>query len=174
LVQNGKNAYLEIKTITNYVSRYTQQGSVFQPETDEYEQGIEWSVRPVISYDRKYITIRMRPKLEAFDAANSRTIIERRLTTIASTGDTNLAGVVEYPYFLPVLQITQMETYVTIPDGGTILMGGLIQDNRNENISGVPLLSSIPFVGRLTRSESRDYEKQNMVIMVQGKIIELE
>ncbi|MCX7934906.1 MAG: type II and III secretion system protein [Planctomycetota bacterium] len=73
-----------------------------------------------------------------------------------------------------MIETTQLQTTLTVPDGGTVLLGGLIQENRLENISGIPLLSSVPFVGRALRSETRDNRKQNLVIMVSGKIIELD
>ncbi|MBN2714150.1 MAG: hypothetical protein JXR97_17155, partial [Planctomycetes bacterium] len=174
LIANGKNAYLEVETVTNYVSTYTQQGDIFQPEIADYEQGITWSIRPVISYDRKYITIRVRPRLQSFDAANSRTIQMTRVATVGNADEGSIAGLMTFDFFLPVLKLTQLETYATIPDNGTILMGGLIQDGRTESISGVPLLSNIPFIGRLTKSEKRDYSKQNLVIMLHGKIVELD
>ncbi len=175
LVANGRNAYLQIYTTTNYVSNWTQQGTVFQPVVQSYEQGVEWSVRPVISFDRKYITIRVRPTLTAYDSVNSQQRIDNR-AVIAINPPTSppVWEVQELPYLLPVIETTQLESFVTIPDGGTVLMGGLIHDKRDNNISGIPLVSSIPFAGRLFRTERHDNQQRNIVIMVQGKIIELE
>jgi len=173
LVANGRNAYLEIFTTTNYVANWTQQGAVFQPEVQQYEQGVEWSVRPVISFDRKYITIRVRPRLIAFDPENSQSRIDQRLVA-RDLGAGIVPEIMDLEYLLPVLETTQLESFVTIPDGGTVLMGGLIADNKNTNISGIPLVSSIPFVGRAFRNEQRNHSQRNLVIMVQGKIIELD
>jgi type II secretory pathway component GspD/PulD (secretin) len=172
-VANGHNAYLQIFTVTNYVRTYTQQGTVFQPEVQQYTQGVEWSVRPVISFDRKYITIRVRPRVRRFDPQNSRTIAMQRTTVITATTPP-VVGVVDLPFFLPVFETTELETSVTIPDSGTVLMGGLIRDSRDERISGVPLLSSVPFVGRALRSERRANEKNNLIIMLSGKIVQLD
>jgi len=174
LVANGYNAYVQIFTLTNYVRTYTQQGDIFQPEVAQYEQGISWSVRPVISFDRKYITIRVRPRMMAFDPARSRNETMTRTTVIGGTTGARVVGVVTFPFFLPVIETTQLQTTLTVPDGGTVLLGGLIQENRLENISGIPLLSSVPFIGRALRNETRNNTKQNLVIMVSGKIIELD
>jgi len=174
LVANGNNAYLQIFTITNYVRTYTQQGDIFQPEVRQYEQGVEWNVRPVISFDRKYITIRLRPRLVAYDAVNSWQWSMRRTTVIGGTTGGRILSAIDLPMTLPSIVTTQLESSVTIPDGGTVLVGGLIQDNREEGVSGVPFLSSIPVIGRALRNEKRSHEKRNLIIMVQGKIVELD
>ncbi|MCX7934907.1 MAG: hypothetical protein N3A66_06570, partial [Planctomycetota bacterium] len=90
-------AYVQIFTRTNYVRTYTQQGDIFQPEIQEYEQGISWSVRPVISFDRKYITIRVRPRLMAFDPARSRNETMTRTTVVGGTTGARVVGVVDFP-----------------------------------------------------------------------------
>jgi len=176
LVTNGRNAFLKILTTTNYVARYEQQSHVYQPVIEQYDQGITWSVRPVISFDRKYITIRVRPKIVSLDTVNSRNGTFRQSTLVADTGAVG-GGVVDdvdYPFLMPVIITTQLETNITLPDGGTVLMGGLIRDAREEASTGVPLISSIPILGRLTRSENVNHEKETLVVMVQGKIIELD
>ncbi len=178
LVANGKNAYTRVATETRYVRTYTQQGDEFQPELDSYNQGVTWNVRPVISFDRKYITIRLRPRIESLvlmDTFSINLFVESENSSVSSnSGSGPSYNTYTLPMMLPRVRVTQLESFATIPDGGTILMGGFIEDNRSEAVSGTPALSNLPIVGKLLRSETTTRDKSNMVIIVHGKIVELD
>jgi general secretion pathway protein D len=67
---------------------------------------------------------------------------------------------------LPYLRIRELETEMTIADGSTIGMGGLIYDKLETFRDKVPVLGSIPLVGRLFRSEGERSVKRNLMIFV--------
>lgn len=77
-------------------------------------------------------------------------------------------------YSNPVVKQTIFETNATIPDGGTLLIGGQLKEANNESVTGIPILTSVPYAGRLFRTESKSREGTNRVIMVSAKIVELE
>ena len=66
---------------------------------------------------------------------------------------------------LPYLRIRELETRVTVADGNTIGMGGLIYDKSQSFNDAVPLLGKIPFLGRF-RSEGSRSIKRNLMIFV--------
>jgi len=72
------------------------------------------------------------------------------------------------------LETTTVRTTATVPDQGTMLVGGLVQLESSGAVSGVPLLSSIPVLGRLTRSEKEEHIRSNLVFIVRTEILELE
>jgi len=67
---------------------------------------------------------------------------------------------------LPYYRIREIETQLTVADGSTVGMGGLIYDKLETYKDKVPVLGSIPFLGRLFRSEGERSVKRNLVIFV--------
>ncbi len=72
---------------------------------------------------------------------------------------------------LPVLATTSVNTVVSVPDGGTILMGGIKRMREQRIERGVPMLSSIPYVNRLFTNVGVSRETTNLMMMVTPRII---
>jgi general secretion pathway protein D len=66
----------------------------------------------------------------------------------------------------PIFKTRKMETSVTIEDGSTIVMGGLIKEQLETFKDSVPILGKIPLIGRLFRSEGEKSVKRNLLIFV--------
>ena len=62
-------------------------------------------------------------------------------------------------------------TTVIVEDGGTLVLGGLIQDDIRESEQRVPLLGSIPLIGRLFRAKKVQYVKTNLMFFIRPTII---
>jgi len=75
---------------------------------------------------------------------------------------------------LPYLRIRELETKVTVADGNTIGMGGLIYDKLETFRDKVPILGSIPFIGRLFRSEGERSVKRNLMIFVTATQVDVD
>ncbi len=67
---------------------------------------------------------------------------------------------------LPIFRRREVKTQVTIADGSTMGMGGLISEKTEHFSDRVPLLGSIPLIGRLFRSEGERTVKRNLMIFV--------
>lgn len=67
---------------------------------------------------------------------------------------------------MPYYRLREMETQLTVADGSTVGMGGLIYDKLETFRDKVPVLGSIPFLGRLFRSEGEKSVKRNLMIFV--------
>jgi hypothetical protein len=67
---------------------------------------------------------------------------------------------------LPYFRLREMTTKVTVADGSTVGMGGLIYDKMETYKDKVPVLGSIPLIGRLFRSEGEKTIKRNLMIFV--------
>ena len=72
---------------------------------------------------------------------------------------------------LPVLATTSVNTVVSVPDGGTILMGGIKRSRESRTERGVPMLSSIPYVNRLFTNVGTGRDTTNLMLMVTPRII---
>ena len=65
----------------------------------------------------------------------------------------------------------QIKTTVIVDDGGTIVLGGLIDEDVQESVSKVPLLGDIPIIGHLFKSTSTSKRKRNLMVFLRPKIV---
>jgi general secretion pathway protein D len=65
----------------------------------------------------------------------------------------------------------KIETKVLANNGQTIVLGGLIQDDVQSNVTKVPLLGDIPGIGRLFRSNSTSKTKQHLMVFLRPIIV---
>jgi general secretion pathway protein D len=72
---------------------------------------------------------------------------------------------------LPTMELRGMETTVTVPDRGTLLFSGLINDKRLDAKTGVPFFSDLPVIGRLFCANSKHRERRNLLVMVTSRIV---
>ena len=72
---------------------------------------------------------------------------------------------------LPIIATTSVSTVVSVPDGGTILLGGIKRMTEQRTERGVPFLSNVPYVNRLFKNVSIARETSNLMMMVSPRII---
>jgi general secretion pathway protein D len=65
----------------------------------------------------------------------------------------------------------EIKTTVIVNDGGTIVLGGLIDEEIQESVSKVPLLGDIPILGNLFKSTSTTKRKRNLMVFIRPTII---
>lgn len=65
----------------------------------------------------------------------------------------------------------KIETRVTVADGETVVLGGLIRDNIIQSETRVPVLGSVPGVGRLFRSTTSSIQKTNLLVFIRPTIL---
>jgi type II secretory pathway component GspD/PulD (secretin) len=74
-------------------------------------------------------------------------------------------------YPVPVFDYRKIDSQVMIPDGNTLVMGGLVLDNPTATYSKVPVLGDIPGLGWAFRSENKATTKDNLIIFLTPTII---
>ena len=72
---------------------------------------------------------------------------------------------------LPTFEFTTVTTTVSVPDGGTVLLGGIKRLREGRNERGVPLLSKVPYINRLFKNVGIGRETQSLMMMVTPRII---
>jgi len=65
----------------------------------------------------------------------------------------------------------QVDTRVLVQDGETAVMGGLVQSERSEAISGIPLLQDLPLIGKLFQVKREQEIQQDLIILVTPNIV---
>jgi general secretion pathway protein D len=84
--------------------------------------------------------------------------------TVAVSTGTNTVGA-------PVINRRSADTVVVTPDGQTVMIGGLIQDNKTESVSKIPLLGDIPLLGAAFRRKVKSDTKTELIIFMTPHIV---
>ena len=72
---------------------------------------------------------------------------------------------------IPTIATESIQTTVTVPNGATVALGGLVTESVSDSTSGVPILSSIPGLGRLFSRKIDDVERNELLIFIRPTII---
>jgi type II secretory pathway component GspD/PulD (secretin) len=164
-VVNRGHGHVAVINQTAYVRDFdvevAQQAFIADPKVDVIQDGIVLDVQPIILNDRKYIILNLNP-----------TVAE--LTRPIPTFTTSLAGsTLPVTVQLPNLTVTNFSTTVKVPDGGTVLLGGLRQVLTKERRAEVPLLARLPLIGFLFRQEGSVDENRSLMVMVRAQITDV-
>ena len=160
---NGQRAWIAIVRNRQYVSSVTPsvaEGAVgVQPVQENAASGSSLDVEGTISADRKYVTITVRTG-QAGEPSFERFEVQR------ASG--NSPGIF---VLLPDQERTGIRTTVSVPDGGTVLLGGLKQVGEIEIDAGVPILSKIPVLKRAFTNTTKVKDTQTLLILLKAKIL---
>jgi type II secretory pathway component GspD/PulD (secretin) len=174
---NGQRAYVLVSTQRAYVSNLTPVVSTgissFAPTVSIVQSGVLLDVQATVSADRKYVTLTLRPQLSTLLALREFTF-QNGSNSVAAGGGVIGGFVSAAPTGViqtPEIQITQVKTTVSVPDGGTLLLGGETIAGEIEKEAGVPVLSKIPGLDRLFTNRSRAKDEQILLILCKPTII---
>lgn len=173
VVLNGESTTLEVYTDRRIVSDITPNSETitgtgdlsvtnfwWTRELEDTSDGVRLSVTPVITSDKKYVLMRISASLEQL------------ITTTRQTVTAFIGTASEENFFdLPTYRTSTIQTRVTVPDQGTVLLGGLTLTATNELESGVPILSQVPILGRFFSNRSEVNDKQVLLILVKPTIV---
>ncbi len=155
-----------------------------QPVIVVLSEGTLMTVQAVVSDDRRYVRLTLVPFFSSIGEVREFTFegSETTSSSSASTDDdddgtdessedaeevTRSGTTVQ----LPTFQVISVATTVSVPDGGTVLLGGIKRLREGRNEFGVPLLSKVPYVDRLFRNVGIGRETDSLMMMVTPHII---
>lgn len=82
------------------------------------------------------------------------------------TGSSNING-----DDIPIISTQTLDTTVTIPNGGVVVIGGLISKSESKTNAGLPFITKIPVLKNLLGNTTRDLSRSELLIFVQPRII---
>jgi general secretion pathway protein D len=160
-----------------------------QPVIVVLNEGTQLNVQGIVSDDKRFVRLTLVPFFSQIGDVDTFTFEGSRTTRRSSREeeDTNGDGVVNEDdavnsedeldiisgstVQLPTFAFTQVSTTVSVPDGGTILLGGIKRLSEGRTERGVPMLSKIPYISRLFRNVAVGRDATSLMLMVTPRII---
>ncbi|MFO0916544.1 MAG: hypothetical protein U0795_26550 [Pirellulales bacterium] len=183
---NGQLATVSDQTQRSYVQTVIPVVGDFavahQPVIMVLSEGTSLSVQAVISSDRRFVRLTLMPlfstiddvqefRFEGSSSSNTGTI------SLDPTDNTNVVAndaqevVTGTTIQLPTFSFTSVATTVSVPDGGTVLLGGVKRMTEGRNERGVPVLSKLPYINRLFKNVGIGRTTSSLMMMVTPRII---
>lgn len=125
-------------------------------------EGVIITVHPSVDPDTHEITMNLRPSITRV----VRTVSDPGVRIAAQNANINVES------FVPELSIREIDSIVKMNSGGTVVMGGLMQDRVDNRQVGIPVLSEIPVLGAAFRSQRDTLRKTEMVIMLRARVVD--
>jgi len=138
--------------------------------------GVTLEVEPVVGGDSTTIDLNLVPQVVEFEG------FINYGSPINAVGVNTIGGVggisVSTPVLLtpnvinqPVFSTRKVTTSVSVWDGQTVVLGGLMREDVQKTEDKVPILGDIPLVGRAFRTNAEQHNKKNLVIFVTARIV---
>jgi type II secretory pathway component GspD/PulD (secretin) len=71
----------------------------------------------------------------------------------------------------PVINSRSADTVVVVPDGQTVVIGGLMENNKQSTDSKIPILGDIPLIGNAFKRQVKNYTKTELIIFLTPHIV---
>lgn len=169
-VYNTQRANISVLNQVSYVQDYeveiAQASNIANPVIQTIQDGVVLDVRPVVSADLRFVTLELRPTV----ALLTRPIAT--FSTSLASGPVMAAAPVVIQ--IPELSVSRVRTTVVMPDGATLLLGGLKFYEQVTQDSSVPILSDIPFLCFLFSRKGTYVNRRNLIVLITAQIVPLE
>jgi len=163
MVENHNYPDKEWTQIDSVSSEYAYYAGTAQPDlSQEEELGINFTVQPTIDLDRQLITVPVHVPFKTFSQWLS-----------FDTRNYDDEGNVEDGayYQMAILNTPEIKTRVTVHDGDTVIVGGIISDSTKTLNDKIPILGDIPFIGRFFQSKGTTSEKRNLLVFLTCRLV---
>ena len=163
-VHNTQRAFVTVINQRAYVQDFDVEVAQFQaiadPVINVLTEGIVLDVRPTIHHDRRYLTLEIQPTVA-------------RVVSLTDFSTTLAGQTAAVTFQLPELEVQSVFTTAVVPDGGSILIGGLSRVRNIERRAEVPWIANVPLVGFFFKTEGFNDEKSSLMIMIRAWITDV-
>ena len=165
---NTQRANMQVVRNVNYVRTVNSENV---PEIGNIPDGIIFDVQPFVSADRRYITLVLQPQMRNLD--NMLQFIYGAETTERQV--TNNVVIIQTDYkriSLPTTTLRSLGTTVTVPNGGTLLLGGFTSAEERSEVSTAPFLEGIPLLRFLARGWERLDARSSLIMLITAQTVD--
>ena len=183
---NGQQAFVSDTSqrpfVTSVIPVVGDFAAAQQPVITVLSEGTSLSVQAVVSADRRFVRLTLVPffstignveefTFEGTTTSDSGTAAQDPTddtSTVNNGAQTTRSGTTVQ---LPTFAFTTVTTTVSVPDGGTVLLGGIKRMSEGRDERGVPMLSKVPYINRLFKNVGIGRTTQSLMLMVTPRII---
>ena len=134
------------------------------------EVGVVLEVLPVVDANKQYITVTLNPVFTDFDGfVNYGSPIN---STTNGLFGVETVEVTKNAILMPIFSKNSVATTVDIVDGGTVAIGGMVQESTQIVNDKTPILSSIPILGRLFESSAKKPVSKMVIFLVNVELMD--
>ena len=172
--KSGNEAVIRVVEVHRYPQDYDVEtgqrtAPVVKPQDwEEYDLGVVLKVTPVVDVESNTIDLDLQPEITKFLGYDSYLVginaYESGGNNVSQLFGNSEELIARMPYF----EKRSIQTQVTISDGSTVVMGGLVDERTETFRDQVPFLGDLPYIGRFFRSEGSRNQKKNLVITVKA------
>ncbi len=170
-LSNTQRGTIKVVTTSNYIETFEVVSQTPEPVVEEIDSGTTFSVRPVVSADRKYVYLEVHPVITRVDLTQT---VEYQTVSQGTAGGGQGGEAATNTITLPVTQKQELSVTVCVPDKGILMIGGLGSRSETRSANGTPILSKIPIIKRLFSSKKIDRDiatDGNLIILIQPTIL---
>jgi general secretion pathway protein D len=132
--------------------------------------GVTLEVEPVVGPDGITIDLNLVPQVVEFEGfINYGSPIQTTSTNFL--GQTSTVVLTPNVINQPIFSTRKVTTSVSVWDGQTVVLGGLMREDVQKTEDRTPIIGDIPIVGRLFRTNSEQHIKRNLVIFVTARLV---
>jgi general secretion pathway protein D len=153
LAKSGSEAKIEVGTEVPII---TSQGS-----TNTIQNAGTTGILQSIDYRKTGILLTVRPTVHSGDRIDLR--VSQEVSAALPNSTPGISS--------PLIQNRNVLTELTLKDGQTVVIGGLISENRTVDDTGVPVLKDIPGVGNLFRNQSVTRDRTELLVFITPYVI---
>ncbi|MEZ0273505.1 MAG: type II secretion system protein GspD, partial [Roseimicrobium sp.] len=132
------------------------------------EIGVILEVEPVVGPDNRTVELNIVPSLTEFEGF----INYGSPITLTGTAVPPNAIATENEQLQPIFRSNKVSTNVTVYDGQTVVLGGMMFEKRQDINDKVPIIGNIPLVGRAFQSQLSNIERKNVLFYVTVRILD--
>lgn len=151
LVNEGEEATIHVGGEIPIPVAQTAVGGAAAVSVEWKEYGVILTIKPTISPDGEKVQMLVSPEVSSLDYGNSVTI----------------GGLV-----LPAIRTRKTDTTITVPDGGVLAIGGLIQSDQSKAVDKIPILGDLPIIGQLFRHDTFITNKSELIILATPQVLD--
>ena len=151
-----------IFTTNNGIARISS-GSRIAVPTSTFQGGSQTGFSTNVEFRDIVLELEVRPLVNSGDEVT----LEISLVRDNIGDNRNIQGFGE----VPDIDTDEISTRVTVPNRSTIVLGGLITESDTRSGTGIPFLSTIPFLGNFLGANSRDIQREELVILIHPSIL---
>lgn len=136
-------------------------------------EGVLINVLPSIDLEKRRISLAVRPTVTNVEDFVNDPAVAFTAAELAGDDPDAAAAVANVESQVPVVQVQELDSVLTINSGEAVVMGGLMQDRVTATENGVPVLQEIPFIGRtFFKSHVDRVDKTELVVFIKATIID--